>query len=78
MTGGRGSDRTSISVFTPARVMRSSAEKVGAYPSGSPLRGYSSTKHSSGFYGKEESGPAEKAEEVEEVDDSEFHCNDII
>lgn len=78
MTGGRGSDRTSIPLFTPNRVMRSSAEQASAYPSGSPLRGYSSTKHSSGFYGREESGPAEEAEEVEEADDSEFHCNDII
>lgn len=55
--------------------MRSSVEKGGAYQSGSPLRGNPSTKHSSGFYGKEASGPAE---EPEEVDESEFHCNDII
>lgn len=55
--------------------MRSSYEKAGGYPSGSPLRGYSSTKQSSGYYGKEASGPAE---EPEEVDESEFHCNDII
>ena len=55
--------------------MRPSFEKAGGYPSGSPLRGYSSTKQSSGYYGKEASGPAE---EPEEVDESEFHCNDII
>lgn len=74
MTGGKGSDRTSIPVFTPTKAMRSSVEKGGAYNSGSPLRGQS-TKQSSGFYGKDASSPAE---EPEEVDESEFHWIDII
>ena len=55
--------------------MRSSFEKAGAYHSGSPLRGYSSTNRSSAYYGREGSGPAE---EPEEADESEFHCNDIV
>ena len=55
--------------------MRSSFEKAGAYHSGSPLRGHSSTNHSSAYYGREASGPAE---EPEEADESEFHCNDIV
>ena len=75
MAGERVSNRNPISVYSPSKYIRSSVEKAGAYHSGSPLRGYSSTKNSSGFYGKEASGPAE---DPEEVDESEFHCNDII
>ena len=55
--------------------MRSSFEKAGAYHSGSPLRGHSSTNRSSAYYGREASGPAE---EPEEADESEFHCTDIV
>ena len=45
--------------------MRSSFEKAGAYHSGSPLRGHSSTNHSSAYYVREASGPAEDPEEVD-------------